>query len=520
VTLGGIEAATVCLDGGAAGAEYVAVPFHAGKLNAGYANVQVAAQGVVGVLASSPSVSPSLALSGGRELDDAFHQRLRARAERELAPYVNDAIAAGRAPKDAMRPSLVLNLRNPTVGQQVQVNTATEESCGSPSMRTGRVVAVGTRSIVLADIANPPGGLTDSEYASFAAGFDTLVHPAVTGAFGEPGDVDENGRVVIFYTRAVNELTQPGSGSYVGGYFHPRDLFPTRDRDGLQACEASNYAEMFYMLVPDPTGAVNGTVFSRDLVLQTSLGTIGHEFQHLINASRRLYEIGTTNWSEQTWLNEAMSHVAEEVLFYRASGLAPRQNLRGVEIQGSVRLFNAYRTYMDQNMRRYSSYLEDPENQSPYDSTDTDANDLATRGAGWAFLRYAADRRNGDDGVLWRALIDGSTTGFANLQQALGTDPRPWVRDWTVANFTDDAVAGVDARFTQPSWRYRSFFGEYPLRTRRMPGPGVETAALKAGSGAFVRFAVLPATVATISGRTPASQPLPSSVYLTIVRTR
>ncbi|HEU4881109.1 MAG TPA: Ig-like domain-containing protein, partial [Longimicrobium sp.] len=520
VTLGGIEAATVCLDGGAAGAEYVAVPFHAGKLNAGYLNVQVAAQGVVGVLASSPSVSPSLALSGGRALNDEFHERLRARAVRELSPYVNDAIAAGRAPRDAMRPSLVLNLRNPTVGQQVQVNTSTEESCSSPSMRTGRVVAVGTRSIVLADIANPAGGLTDAEYASFAAGFDTLVHPAVTGAFGDPGDVDENGRVIIFYTRAVNELTQPGSGSYVGGYFHPRDLFPTRDRDGLSACEASNYAEMFYMLVPDPSGAVNGSVFTRELVLQTSLGTIGHEFQHLINASRRLYQIGTTNWSEQTWLNEAMSHVAEEVLFYRSSGLAPRQNLRGIEIQGSVRTFNAYRTYMDQNIRRYTSYLEDPENQSPYDSTDTDANDLATRGAGWAFLRYAADRRNGDDGVLWRRLIDGSTTGFANLQQALGTDPRPWVRDWTVSNFTDDAVPGLEARFTQPSWRFRSFFGEYPLRTRRMPGPGVETAALKAGSGAFVRFGVLPATVATISGRTPAAQPLPSSVYLTIVRTR
>jgi hypothetical protein len=520
VTLGGIEAATVCLDGGATGAEYVAVPFHAGRLGGDYTSVQLTAQGVVSVLANSPSIAPSLSLSGGMEQDEQFHQRLRARAERELGPYVDDAIAAGRAPKDPMRPSLVLNLRNPTVGQQVQVNTATEESCAKPSMRTGRVVAVGTRSIVLADVANPAGGLTDAEYASFAAGFDTLVYPAVTGAFGEAGDVDENGRVVIFYTRAVNELTEPGSGAYVGGYFHPRDLFPTRNRDGLSACETSNFAEMFYMLVPDPSGAVNGSVFSRDLILQTSLGTIGHEFQHLINASRRLYEIGTLHWSEETWLNEGMSHIAEEVLFYRASGLAARQNLRGIEVQGSTRTFNAYRSYMDQNIRRYTSFLEDPENQSPYDSSEADANDLATRGAVWAFLRYAADRRNGDDGVLWRALIDGSTTGFANLQQALGTDPRPWVRDWTVSAFTDDIVPGVDARFTQPSWRFRSFFGEFPLRTRRMTGPGTVSAALKSGSGAFVRFGVLPATVATLSGRTPAAQPLPSAVYVTIVRTK
>jgi hypothetical protein len=520
VTLGGIEASTVCLGGGATGSEYVAVPFHAGRLNAGFANVLVTAQGVVGVAPTSPYVSPSLALSGGRELDDEFHQRLRTRAERELAPYVDEAIAAGRVQEGGMQPSYVLDLKNPVVGQQVQVNTSTEKSCEEPSTRTGRVVAVGTRSVVLADIANPSGGLTDAEYASFAASFDTLVYPAVTGAFGESRDVDKNGRVVIFYTRAVNELTSQGSGSYVGGYFHPRDLFPTRDRDGLSACAASNYAEMFYMLVPDPSGTVNGNVFSRELVLQTSLGTIAHEFQHLINASRRLYVIGTTHWNEQTWLNEAMSHVTEEVLFYRAAGLSARQNLGPPEIQGSARALNAYRTYMDQNIRRYEKYLEEPEGQSPYDSASADANDLPTRGAGWAFLRYAADRKGGNEGDLWRALIDGSTTGFANLQQALGTDPRPWVRDWTVSVFTDDVVPGVNARFTQPSWRFRSFYTNFPLRTRRLTGPGTVEAFIKSGSGAFVRFGVLPATVATINGRSVGAQPLPSSVYLTIVRTK
>jgi hypothetical protein len=215
-----------------------------------------------------------------------------------------------------------------------------------------------------------------------------------------------------------------------------------------------------------------------------------------------------------------MSHVAEEVLFYRASGLSARQNLRAQEVQGSVRTFNAYRTYMDQNIRRYEQFLENPENESPYDSAATDANDLPTRGAGWAFLRYAADRSGGSEAQLWRALIDGSTTGFANLQRALGTDPRPWVRDWTVSVFTDDVVPGVDPRFTQPSWRFRTFFNEFPLLTRRMTGPGTVQASLKSGSGAFVRFGVLPASVATVSGRTSAAQPLPSSVFLTIVRTR
>ncbi|HEY0015211.1 MAG TPA: Ig-like domain-containing protein [Longimicrobium sp.] len=521
VTLGGIAASTVCLSGGVAGSEYVAVPFHSGAIDADFTQVQLGAQEVVPVAPLSPSVAPGLSLARGRPLNDEFHERLRLRAERELAPHVYRAIASRGAARegDARRPSQVLNLRSPTVGQQVQVNVSSEESCEEPRMRTGRVAAVGQRSVVLADVGNPAGGLTEAEYASFAAGFDTLVHPAVTQAFGDPGDVDDNGRVVIFYTRAVNELTDAGSGAYVGGFFHPRDLFPTRSRDGLSGCEGSNYAEMFYMLVPDPNGEVNGNAFSRELVLQTSLGTIAHEYQHLISASRRLYQVGTTHWNEDTWLNEALSHVAEEVMFYRASGRGPRQNLGLPDIQASGRVTSAYITYMDQNIRRFEKFLEDPEGQSPYEKDNSDANDLPTRGAGWSFMRYVADRRGGSDNELWRALVDGSTTGLPNLQRVLGMDPRPWVRDWTVGVFADDAVPGLEPRFQHPSWRYRTFFAAYPLRTRRVGGPGTTEVFLKSGSGAFVRFGVLPAGQASITTRN-AGQPLPSSVYLTIVRTK
>jgi hypothetical protein len=368
---------------------------------------------------------------------------------------------------------------------------------------------------VLADVANPANGLTDADYRSFALGFDTLVYPAVTNAFGTPEDLDGNGKAVILYTKAVNELTERGSTSYVGGYFHPRDLFPTRDRDGLAACATTNYAEMFYMLVPDPAGSL-GTVFSRELILQTSLGTIGHEFQHLINASRRLYVVETTSWNEATWLNEGLSHIAEEVLFHRASGMTPRRNLSLAEVQASPRSLNAFRSYMDQNIRRYARYLQEPSTESPYDSTEAGANDLPTRGASWAFLRYAADRRAGDDVVLWRDLVDTDVIGFANLQQALGRDPREWIRDWATSVYTDDVVA-TEARFQQPSWRYRTFFNTFPLVTQPL-SDGYSTQ-LASGGAAFLRFTVPPATVGTVRALS-GTNPLPSRVYVTVVRTR
>jgi hypothetical protein len=275
------------------------------------------------------------------------------------------------------------------------------------------------------------------------------------------------------------------------------------------------------MLVPDPQGTVNNNAFSRDLILQTSLGTIAHEFQHLINASRRLYVVGTTHWNELTWLNEGLSHIAEEVLFYRASGLAPRQNLSSAQVQGDPRARAAYANYMDQNIRRYQRYLENHENESPYDSAENDNNDLATRGASWAFLRYAADRRTaGAESELWRDLVDNSVTGFANLQQALGADPRPLVRDWTTSVYTDDIVSGVEARFTQPSWRFRTFFGNWPLVTRNLANGNGVNVMIKSGSGAFARFGVAPATVAAFTARRANGEPLPSSVYVTVVRTR
>ena len=37
-------------------------------------------------------------------------------------------------------------------------------------------------------------------------------------AFGQPTDIDNNGHIVLFFTRAVNELTPPNAGGVVGGF--------------------------------------------------------------------------------------------------------------------------------------------------------------------------------------------------------------------------------------------------------------------------------------------------------------
>ena len=84
--------------------------------------------------------------------------------------------------------------------------------------------------------------------------------------------------VAILFTRAVNELTPANSGSYVGGFFHPRDLFPRTQSPTRDVCATSNEGELFYMIVPDPTGVVNGNRFRLGMVDTLTTGVLAHEF--------------------------------------------------------------------------------------------------------------------------------------------------------------------------------------------------------------------------------------------------
>ena len=148
-------------------------------------------------------------------------------------------------------------------------------------------MAVTDKAIVVADTGNPVGGFTADEYRSIGVTFDTLVDPIDRGAFGAPSDIDNNGHVIMFFTQAVNELTPPQSSTVTLGFFYARDLFP-KAAPAPGPCLGSNVGEVFYLLVPDTGGVVNTNKRSNSLVTTLTNGTVAHEYQHLINASRRM----------------------------------------------------------------------------------------------------------------------------------------------------------------------------------------------------------------------------------------
>ncbi|MES2522531.1 MAG: Ig-like domain-containing protein [Gemmatimonadota bacterium] len=444
---------------------------------------------------------------------------------RELAPLVNDA--REWLAETAVAHS-VQSVAEAKVGDILRLNANASVGCSNADTRIARVAAVGLRAIVIADTANPSGGYTDSEYASILATFDTLAYPVDTAAFGAPSNISQYGKIILFYTRNVNALTPPAANYTIGGFFFARDLYPKTARGKLQGCAASNEQEMFYLLVPDPLGTVNGNRRTKDQVTLLNLGTIAHEFAHLINASRRLYVTPNASPSEETWLDEGLAHVAEELLFFRMSGYSSRQNLLLADVN---RQATNFANYASQNFARYYAFLVNPELNSPYAPNDS----LTTRGAIWSFLRYSAGRQGeGGDAAFFRALVNSPLTGFANLNSATGGRIGDYLRDWAVAVIADDYSVAQTAllapQYTFPSWNFRNVYpglrfaggsalGVYPVSARLLTNNTPQRVALVGGASSYVRFSIATGRDALLH-ITANGGAVPSTLRYSIVRLR
>jgi hypothetical protein len=421
--------------------------------------------------------------------NDAWHVALRARENREyLALRTSAATRAQLAPAARTHSAAV-----PVPGDMLTLNVST--SCDVLDRRNARVIAVTSQAIVAWDPGNPTGARTfsDEDLRTFGREFDQLIYPTITQNFGTATDIDQNGRVILYFTRAVNEIPIPGSPAALAiGFFYRGDVLPRAGIPNRTApCPQSNEGEVLYLAVPDSLGEVRGVPVSYTPLHEVMTGTIAHELQHMINAARRVHITSATDF-EETWLNEGLSHIAEELMFYAASGLTPGQNVDTTAILLSNSRINAYNRYMFQNLKRFEFFL-----QSPHDWSLMGTDGSATRGAAWSFLRYAADRDPRADGVFFRALIDGPAVGLNNLRVALGQDPLAWMQDWSVSVIADDFVPGLDARFQQPSWNLRNliaaiqFLPRYPLRVLPIePGSPGFSVRLRPGGAAYPVFAV------------------------------
>lgn len=405
-----------------------------------------------------------------------------------------------------------------TVGQFRQFNVNFADACANPIVRTGRVVAVTATATIVADTVGAAAGFTDAEYQGVAITFDTLISPADTLNFKPPTDIDANGRVVLFFTNAVNQLPS-GGGAPATALFQRRDLFPiSNGTPARPVCASSNAGELIYLAVPDPLGS-SGPARTKQDLLRSIPRAVAHEFQHLINASRRLY-VQLAPAFEEPWLDEGLSQISEELLFQRASAQRSRENLNAYDLTLTAQSVNAFNDIQRTNIDNYIQFLGNASTVSPFSGPDSPA----MRGATWSLLRYLVDRRQWHDFISWTDLVNTRFTGMLNLSTVFGASVRTQMRDWAVALVTDDLFSS-SSDFQQPSWNFRSVFAAinvqpYPLAMTPLISGTPVSATLSPAAAAYFAFTVPAGGAATISWSGAAGATISPMLAWALVRIR
>lgn len=258
--------------------------------------------------------------------------------------------------------------------------------------------------------------------------------PVIRARFGTGSDVDANGRVLFLLSPRVNALIPAASCAtqgYVRGYFDGRDL-----TDAMQ----SNRAEIFYGFVPDPAGqwSCSHTI---DDVLANLPPTFVHELQHLISYGEHVITFGGP--PEEPWLNEGLSHLAEE---YGARVFEARYPAPSGRTSPGQIFPDSAGAYITPNLLYSYRALLTTGVYSLLGCAPGSFCSLAERGGNWLFLRWIVDQRG--ESVVER-LVRSPRVGRSNLESATGESAAALLGDYASAVLGDSIVG--EARPTLPS---------------------------------------------------------------------
>ena len=324
----------------------------------------------------------------------------------------------------------------PAVGSARDFHMPTDSTGNTYHTITATLKYVGQNLLVYVDNGAPSPGFSDTDLAGFGKLADLTLYPIDVSTFGPPTDVDQNGHVIMLLSPAVNHLTSPAtcqSEGFVTGYFDGTDF--TADAN-------SNSGEIFYGVVPDPSGTVSCAHTVADVVSIVP-SVFLHEFQHMINFGQHV--LVHQGDEEEGWLDEALSKIAEEEgsRYYEAKFPPPTGRTT------STQLFpDSAEAFIGGLLFDSYDYLSFPDTVS-LTLHDDSQNGLAWRAGDWLLLRYVGDQRG--EGVF-QTLVQSALTGTANLSAAMGESFQAVLGNFAIAAYTD-SIPGV-ARSSIPA-RYR-----------------------------------------------------------------
>jgi hypothetical protein len=370
---------------------------------------------------------------------------------------------------------------------------------------SARLRFVGSNILLYEDIGSPEP-LSDSAATSLGDLFDRTLYPIDTKTFGSESDIDENGRVIVLMTPLVNGLAASAAcatSGYVRGFFYGADL-DTRNRN-------SNRGEIFYAMVPDSKGE-RSCPHTLDDVAQLLPPTFLHEFQHMISFNQHV--LVRRGSPEAVWLNEGLSHVAEELGARYYDDAYPAPSGRTMP---SALLPDSAVPFIRGDLENAALYVAATQDHSvtAFQGFGT----LEDRGASWLFLRWLGAQKG--TGVYARLVQSGLRSG-ENVESAAGEDFASLFGDFALALYAD-SIPGVSRTSLAPRYRMgarslreleASALGHWtlPLQPRPAPAAGVPTiGAMVQGTVAYYALTV-PAGGAVVRFAGPNGSPLPAGL--------
>ena len=434
-------------------------------------------------------LSPALARSGAATSSaERFHTFLRMGDERRSWGFTPDRGLSPSSP--VARSSTAAASGPPAVGSLRTFMVCAKVDCSRFTRVGARVQVVRQNVAIYVDTLAPPGGLDVTAITRLADEFDQRLYPLDTAAFGRQSDIDTNSVVLMLMTNVVNKLVTSSeclNDGFVAGFFFGADLDPAFQHDNR-----SNKGEVFYTVVGDPNGTLSCSHSLADIDAFLPV-TLVHEFQHMISFNQHVLVRGGSG--EVLWLNEGLSHYAEE-LGGRSHELAPDTRITDCNI-GTTECGFYYGDLLNASM-----YLDSTQNHFLLPTAGIGT--LAERGAAWLFVRYLVDRyASGPARAQWdtltRSLVGTASTGSQNIAALTGEPFATVVGRWALTNWmTDNGGAPPELRYD--SWALHAVFSSlhtqrpakfpnfYPLNPRVIEGRDVDlSSTLRAGSGVYVR---------------------------------
>src|SRR3989442_137214 len=413
--------------------EYLLVPQAATGMPGGKSSFWLRGATLAASSAPAPApIAPSVQLGPAAR----FHEFLR-ESEQQLYLSNPPTIHPFTAPRVALAP--------PAQGDIGTFSVCSNLNCTSKTTVTATAKQVGVHIAIFVDNNAPPGGLSDADLLSLRDKFDTLLYVRDTLAFGRETDIDGNTVVIVLMTNAVNEVVSPlecSTTGFVAGYFYGADLIFGQGNNG----------EVFYSLVADPSGTLS-CAHSVAQVNSLVPVTFIHEFQHMISFGQ--HYLKRAGAPEVLWLNEGLSHFAEEM--------------------GGRRYLPDTATFCDfvnGDLHNAGQYFSAP--QDHYLLATERIGTLAERSAMWLFVRYLVDQTAAstslaDADAVTRQLDQTTFTGAANVEHVTGRPFTETVTHWALANYVSD-LPGFTA---PPELQYKlwSFRTAYPTLSAACPKP-------------------------------------------------